>query len=407
MVDEKEKREFTKEEILILESEVLPIVEKYGDTLSEVFKNLNKEHHELVISWFDNLGIDIPDRNTIIEELYKDKNEDIDVKTVRKILNNPHLCLNEKDGEYTYDKNHNHPENDVIYRYLIKIDKVLAEFYRDIFYNECTSNPIDCIDDIIKNPDKFNKLKDSYEPINTYPFGEKTNITYSKFIGICRGEECFERFFEEIVLPQIERMKKIGEENSDKTILLIFDKWNQTKFEKYEVDLLNAAFKNNIWTVMLLATNYGIVQIPFLPGYRDPRLIKMLTNKNIIRNIASNELVDLQGDEIVNLSYSGGTWNMENNELLSINTNNLTWVKIVSGNITNSGSINKDQLEKLYNDFSLILKVPNDSLLTSILDAPSYSIEIFGEKIRLSVGSDDKNIKYIQDTIRRYLDLFK
>ncbi len=304
-----------------------------------------------------------------------------------------------------------------IFEELYDIDYRSARIIRDVFSNNIENSCLENIDDLINGRVKLPEPDDSGEMMNTYPFGEKTDITYPRFFGVCRGKKTFTHFFEKVVLPQINRMKSLKE--SEKTALLILDKWSQQEFEKYEAELLNAAFQNNVWTVMLLVTGYGLVQIPFLPN--DRRLtLRYFKNRNVIRDFPLNELSELQEEQIDNLTklqgkqelcfyFHGGTWNLAHKEYLVINPASLDWEKTISGKIVATGTMNETQLNALYQDFRSVINLQDYHFkpIPNVLDTGTYGLKIFGKDFSWLDCDSYKHqhiIDELKKKVRYYLD---
>ena len=66
-----------------------------------------------------------------------------------------------------------------------------------------------------------------------------------------------------------------------KTVIIVTDYWDPKQFKEYEKEMLQYALKDGIWYIFLLATDYGVTQIPFLPNSRDVWGVKLLPDEMI------------------------------------------------------------------------------------------------------------------------------
>ena len=102
---------------------------------------------------------------------------------------------------------------------------------------------------------------------NTWPYGTLQDTVYPGFLAVCRGKQGLGGVLQ-IVERQCKRMTTVCKDER-KGILIITDKWDSETFRKHEKKLLKYAVHDNIWIVILLVTEYGYIQIPFLPNRRD------------------------------------------------------------------------------------------------------------------------------------------
>ena len=102
---------------------------------------------------------------------------------------------------------------------------------------------------------------------NSYPFGIETDVIYSRFLGICRGKTRLEAVLREAIRHS-EDVVKCCPQYSERTTVVLTDKWDVKTFAKYEKAFIRYACLHDIFPIFLLVTDYGYTQIPFLPNDR-------------------------------------------------------------------------------------------------------------------------------------------
>lgn len=153
---------------------------------------------------------------------------------------------------------------------LRNIDEAIIHFAcSSILAHDREADYLENLDQLIQGRVQLDKHQNSGMPINTYPFGNKKERLSHRYLAVNRStKESFNHFFSKIVLPHMETMIRELPENEEKTALLIVDHWNASAFEKYESLLTEYALKHQLWTILLLVTRAGVVQIPYLPNRR-------------------------------------------------------------------------------------------------------------------------------------------
>lgn len=119
-------------------------------------------------------------------------------------------------------------------------------------------------------PEKLEYLEDLFEirefkdlPINTFPFGDLSKKIYPEFVGVCQGDTTFNEIMTATNI-QCKKMIKCFNNEIDKTVLILTDKWDSPKFrKKYATLFVNYAYNHNIVFVILLVTDFGVRRIPF------------------------------------------------------------------------------------------------------------------------------------------------
>ncbi len=146
---------------------------------------------------------------------------------------------------------------------LMSINDALAEVVMNNVLG-CDNNldPLANIDNLLE----AKSLGDGDYNINTWPFGRTTKKIYKELIAICRGTTNLDN----ILRKTVDWCKRVSQEfpEVDKTAVIITDKWRPQTFDKYKDELRDFAYKDNIWTVIVLVTENGATLVPFLPRER-------------------------------------------------------------------------------------------------------------------------------------------
>ena len=119
-------------------------------------------------------------------------------------------------------------------------------------------------------PEKLKYLEDLIEvrefedlQINTFPFGDLGKMIYPEFVGVCQGDTTFNEIMTAINI-QCKKMINRFNNEIDKTVLVLTDKWDSPTFrKKYAASFVNYAYNHNIVFIILLVTDLGIRRIPF------------------------------------------------------------------------------------------------------------------------------------------------
>ena len=163
-------------------------------------------------------------------------------------------------------------------------EKILAELREDRLacitsnqYNASSPNISDIIPiifraasgrviDVLLNPDMITDyLGEKWDPwFNSFPAIKPCRETFPVFVGVCGNKPL--KAVLSAILEQCQRMSQRFNRNEVKTVLLLTTKWDSLLFRNdYEKAFLHyAAYENVIFTFML-ATDYGLSEIPFLP----------------------------------------------------------------------------------------------------------------------------------------------
>ena len=148
---------------------------------------------------------------------------------------------------------------------LFKLDeRMMHHIERDILKLERGTGLLENLDGFLKNPEEG-----AGQPFyNSWPFGEETDSVFKKFLGVCRGTTTLKAVIEE-ALKYSERAIAAFGEDTDALAFILTDKWDSKAFKKYKKKLIQNAADHGIWYVFILVTDYGYVQIPFLPNRRE------------------------------------------------------------------------------------------------------------------------------------------
>ena len=102
-----------------------------------------------------------------------------------------------------------------------------------------------------------------------YPNGGVLDIDHSTRAYICTREVRVSGVLKEVsdyCRELSQRMK--SDDDTDYTVIILTDGWNAEAFDEYRNEFIAYAFGYDIWLHLLLATDFGLAELPFLP--RDP-----------------------------------------------------------------------------------------------------------------------------------------
>lgn len=119
---------------------------------------------------------------------------------------------------------------------------------------------------------------------NSWPFGETTREIFPRAVGVCKiGSPNSMKATLGKMMDQSAKMARKYRNQPDvlKTVIIVTDYWDPKQFKEYEKEMLQYALKDGIWYIFLLATDYGVTQIPFLPNSRDVWGVKLLPDEMI------------------------------------------------------------------------------------------------------------------------------
>lgn len=145
----------------------------------------------------------------------------------------------------------------------------MIDYLEEVVFNRYKRlSPLDNLDIFVAEAGKGYPGND-YPWYNSWPFGEETDMLYNQFLGVCRGRTGLKETLEE-ARKYSERVAK-GHLFDCAVVTIVTDKWTNNTFNKYAQTFLDYAHDYNITYVFILITDFGYVQIPFLPLDWEPR----------------------------------------------------------------------------------------------------------------------------------------
>ena len=275
-------------------------------------------------------------------------------------------------------------------------ESFIFDIDRDILNIDSRRSPLQNLDTVLKSG-SIGTDKTGREPYyNTWPFGMQTDRLFSRFLAVCRGNDTLNKVMGII----IKQSKKIAEafrnKDTEKTVILLTDKWDNKTFVKYEKQLLRYALDEGIWYIFLLITDYGYTQIPFLPNNRHK--LEEYRGAQVEDNISMNEMLDLLRMYPFEYEKYMGTWDPYKGEMWSFDVDELIWTRRSISSPEKIGAINRKDLIKLLERVRFILEEPVDSISPSIriLDSGTSVLRILGRKLSWYNSRTAQN-RYIHD----------
>jgi len=168
---------------------------------------------------------------------------------------------------------------------LSNIDRDMPRLIcRDILNGDPNNSPLENMEDFFNQqalPDDAPEaphIQGNGFGYNSYPFGDVSNNLYNRFLGICWPKTKLNDVLK-AALVWAEAIKKHNDPDEFKDSLdippyehaaafILTYKWDAVAFRKLEERFLEYA-ACGIWFVFILVTDYGCVQIPFLPNNRN------------------------------------------------------------------------------------------------------------------------------------------
>ncbi|MCI6869551.1 MAG: hypothetical protein MR853_02320 [Selenomonadales bacterium] len=264
--------------------------------------------------------------------------------------------------------------------------------------------PLQNIDNIIAQ-DGANIQSSNHPWYNTIPFGTKSstyafdanNRTFPRLLAICRGETTLPSILRKIK----EQCPKIVEEYPDKTksdfnkiVVLLTDKWDTSKFEKYDKVFLNHALQDDFRFIILLVTAYGYTQIPFLPNNRNE--LDKFSNVIVEDDFTINDLKNLLTSfESFEYEYYDRTRKQLAPKTYIFHLEFMKWDKIPDFEFIESGRIREKALLKFIKNVlwikdSLESRIESKSIKQD-KDSSIYVLHIFGKEVSWHPVSKDED----------------
>ncbi|MGN1416923.1 MAG: hypothetical protein ACI4XF_08770 [Oscillospiraceae bacterium] len=121
--------------------------------------------------------------------------------------------------------------------------------------------------------------------VNTYPFGFPTDKIFPEFLGICVGNCRIDDVFR-AARDHLVNFNADDQGHVKQSVTIITDKWSKKMFSRFEPVFLTFALNDDVTFNFYLATDYGIIPIPFINEEM----------KDIMKNIGDIDLFDLQNE---------------------------------------------------------------------------------------------------------------
>ena len=219
---------------------------------------------------------------------------------------------------------------------LFKLDeRIMHHIKRDILGKDPGFGPLENLDDFLENPEG-GAPQTCY---NSWPFGEETDEVFRRFLGVCRGTVTLKTVIEEALKYSDRAIARFGEK-TDAVAFILTDKWDPKAFKKYKKDLVRNAADHGIWYVFILVTDYGYVQIPFLPNRRGEF-------DEWVFSAAGKDEIPVLTEPIV-YSVSGGFLNLREEYVFDLE--HMTWKRNSSYRGDASGRLPKSPVIRFMNE---------------------------------------------------------
>ena len=246
-----------------------------------------------------------------------------------------------------------------------------------IFQNPSIS-PIRVIDNLLKHGKTADNADDGDAALyNTYPFGT-LGVLQPRLLAICRGKMKLRHFLEEVLAKSWRMQKKFS--NEEKMVIILTDKWDATTFRKHEKAFLNYALQYEVRYIILLLTDYGITEIPFLP--KDLAILRRMRCNSIEDNEIVNDMIQLLDGKPIEFSI---TENVPQNKLMldfKVYVENMKWER-TDNHGTVAGDIRLDDLHRFVEDIWCITERRKKVLApkSQKVDAPVCTLKIAGKTV--------------------------
>ena len=266
-------------------------------------------------------------------------------------------------------------------------------------------NPLQNIDEVLADSESIACVNDSNPGYNTWPFGTPTEKVYPGFLAVCRGKQNLGG-----VLQVVERQcKKMSKECKDdkKGSLIITDKWDPEAFRKHEKKLLKYASEEGIWIVILLVTEYGYTQIPFLPN--DRKFFEKHSVNMVEDDVTLDDLFRLMDVDNGRFYYhaSAGTLDRFGGEDYTF-YDNCCWERH-SYNGERGGYITESAMCRFLKKVLWIAELDQDKVsMVNSSDAPIFRLHIFGKEVEWDVSLvGDKKYKELVNNVDQLIKACK
>lgn len=296
---------------------------------------------------------------------------------------------------------------------LSAIDEAFIYYIdRDILTHSPERSALENMDDILAGECEVSGITGmprGTEWYNSYPFGIETDVIYSRFLGICRGKTRLEAVLREAVRHS-DDVVKCCSKHPERTTVILTDKWDAKTFAKYETTFIRYACKHDIFPVFLLVTDYGYIQIPFLPNDRE-KVRGMILDEDTDRDEAWRLFRELPVEYI----EQGSAFNIGRRNEYTFYFNDGTWeLKCPYGESRMiRGSMPYRATKQFFRDVLWIASTDERELYTDAkgIDAGSYSLSVFGKRLHWDASVIDRagDPRYIRlsKAIQKLIDLLE
>ena len=266
-------------------------------------------------------------------------------------------------------------------------------------------SPMRALDTLLKHKDTNDSVHGiATSTYNTYPFGVP-GILQPRLLAVCRGKMTLRGFLEE-VLARSKRMLQTFP-NEKKTVIILTDKWDATIFRKYEKIFLNYALQYEVCYIILLVTDYGITDIPFLP--RDNEVLNKMKGC-IIEDDEDEDILNdiiriLDGKPIEFFITENALYN-DDRVCFNFYLETMKWERIDNrGKV--EGDIPPDDLRKFVESIRNIMERKRKFITTKskIADAPMCTLKIAEKTVEWNAEYTNlTNDKFFIDLERNIYD---
>lgn len=295
-------------------------------------------------------------------------------------------------------------------RALSQIDEgLIYHIDRDVLSHSPERSALENLADILNDEHVMTEITgkpQGAESYNSYPFGVETDVVHSKFLGVCKGKTRLDDVLKEAVRHS-DDVVKCCPEYYERTTVILTDKWDAKTFAKYEKAFLRYACKHDIFPIFLLVTDYGYIQIPFLPNDREIAR-KLISDADVDRNEALRLFNDLPVEYVVQGNFFN-VW--QRNEYTF-------WFKdgIWECKRPNEekemirGAISDRAAKRFFKDVLWIANADDRELYTDAksMDAGSYTLSVFGKRLSWDASVIDENgdprYKKLSKAIKKLID---
>ena len=237
---------------------------------------------------------------------------------------------------------------------------------------------------------------------NVYPLGKKDEELHPEYLAICRGNETLNHYLKAVDKHLQEMEVRIemrsGRAGVESVVFLLTDKWDPKVFDKFGSSLTSHFIKGNMWIVILLVTDYGVAQIPFLPNDEATRsdLRQRISSRNIIGTRSYGELMLKQRGEKIEY-YEGIGFSKEHDKdkkggaSYRFDVDALYWRADKPGEPHTEGKIPVKALQELFRKIGWIADCSEKELTQKAKseDQRECTLDIFGKHVIWKKTGDD------------------